>query len=150
MKSICQLSYRIPFSETDAMGIVHHSNHARYFERGRVEFLRLVDLGYSEIVRRGFHFPLTEMQIQYKRPLNFDDVIVVESTISELTRVRMNFRYKIYRVDDQDFLSRMIETGLEGNPLVTAQTFHCCVNEKGRPVEMPEDLYEALLKLRIQ
>lgn len=132
------------------MGIVHHSNHAKYFERGRVEFLRLVDLGYSKIVERGFHFPLTEMQIQYKRPLNFDDVIVVESTISELTRIRMNFRYKIFKVESQDFLSRMTGRGIEGAPLVTAQTFHCCVNEKGRPVEMPEDLFESLLKLRTQ
>ncbi len=93
---------------------------------------------------------MTEMQIQYKRPLNFDDVIVVESAISELTRIRMNFRYKLFKVENQDFLSRMTDTGIEGSPLVTAQTFHCCVNEKGRPVEMPEDLFESLLKLRTQ
>ena len=31
---------RVRFVETDAMGIVHHSNYLAYFEESRVEYLR--------------------------------------------------------------------------------------------------------------
>jgi acyl-CoA thioester hydrolase len=148
IKRYCQLPYRIPFSETDAMGIVHHSNHARYFERGRVELLRLIDLNYSGMVKRGYHLPLTEFQVQFKKPLYFDDLIVVETRISELTRVRMNIEYKIFKGPELE-KSRMVEASDETPALVTGKTFHCCVNEKGRPVEMPEDIFQILAELRI-
>jgi acyl-CoA thioester hydrolase len=147
MKRFCQLPYRIPFSETDAMGIVHHSNHARYFERGRVELLRLVDQSYSEIVKKGFHFPLTELKVVFKKPLYFDDVITIETNISELTKTRMNFQYKIYKGIDLE-KSRMHENTIESAVLVTGETFHCCINEKGRPVEMPDELFSVFQALR--
>jgi acyl-CoA thioester hydrolase len=148
MKRYCLMPYRIPFSETDAMSIVHHSNHARYFERGRVELLRLVDKGYSEIVKMGFHFPLTELKVAFKKPLYFDDLITIETSISELTKTRMNFRYKIYKGIDLD-KSRMQETAIDSPALVTGETLHCCINDKGRPIEMPDELFSVFQSLRI-
>src|ERR1700733_3764095 len=100
MSTFCRLYYRVPFSEIDAMNIVHHSNHARYLERGRIEFLRLVDLDYVGIMKRGMHYPLTEMQLEFKKPLYFDNVLLVETSVSLLTRVRLNFAYKIYTVPE--------------------------------------------------
>jgi acyl-CoA thioester hydrolase len=146
MKQYCRLTYRIPFSETDAMGIVHHSNHPRYFERGRVELLRLVNLGYTEIVKQGFHFPLTDMKISYKKPLQFDEVILIETEISECTRMRVNFLYRIF-TGVELAAPEMSTEPFPGKPAVIAETFHCCVNEKGRPVEMSEamkDKFSAL------
>ena len=146
MKTFCRLYYRIPFSETDAMGIVHHSNHARYLERGRVEFLRLVGLDYSGIMKSGFHFPLTEMNVAFKQPLVFDEIIVIEASIASLTKVRLNFEYKIYRADALA-LPEVSREPLVGKPKVIGQTNHCCVNNAGRPVEMDEKLYAALMAL---
>jgi YbgC/YbaW family acyl-CoA thioester hydrolase len=137
MKQYCHLSYRVPFSETDAMGIVHHANHPKYMERGRVEFLRLAGLGYTEIVKQGFHFPLTDLQISYKKPLVFDEVILIETTISKVTRMRVNFEYRIFT--GQELVAPYLTTEpRSGAPAVLGETLHCCVNEKGRPVEMTE------------
>lgn len=146
-KTYCRLYYRIPFSETDAMKIVHHSNHARYLERGRIEFLRLVDLGYEGIMKRGMHFPVTELNIQYKKPLVFDEVILIETEISRLTRVRLNFGYKVYSVSElaQPTLSHEPYAG--GKPSFTGESFHCCVNDEGRPIEAAPDIYERMQKL---
>jgi acyl-CoA thioester hydrolase len=145
MKSYCRLFYRIPFSETDAMGIVHHSNHARYLERGRVEFLRVIGLNYTEIMKQGFHFPLTDMNISFKKPLQFDDVIVVETAISQLSKLRLNFSYKIFTGGDLG-PSLLTEEPLSGSPAVLGETFHCSVNERGRPVPMSAGIQEALEK----
>ena len=145
MKSYCRLFYRIPFSETDAMGIVHHSNHARYLERGRVEFLRVIGFNYTEIMRRGFHFPVTDMNISFKKPLQFDDVIVIETAVSSLSKIRLNFSYKIFTGRDLG-PSLLTEEPLAGSPAVVGETFHCSVNEKGRPVPMSAGIQEALAK----
>jgi acyl-CoA thioester hydrolase len=146
MKTYCRLYYRVPFSETDAMGIVHHSNHARYLERGRVEFLRLIALPYSEVVKAGFHFPLTEMRTEFKRPLVFDDVILIETEISKLTRTRMSFTYRIYAAAEPANSSLATELFPE-RAKVVGETHHCCTNMQNRPVEMSPEIFSALEKV---
>lgn len=137
------LSYRIPFSETDAMGIVHHSNHARYFERGRVELLRQIDLSYTGIMQRGMHFPLTDMSVKFRKPLRFDDVLWIETSVSQLTKIRLHFSYRIIRGDSlRD--SFATEAALESETLVRGLTEHCCVNNEGRPREMDEEILSVL------
>lgn len=143
MKRYCRLTYRVPFSETDAMGIVHHSNHARYMERGRVEFLRLVGPGYTEVVKRGFHFPLTDMKISFKQPLKFDDVILIETEVSDLSRVRLNFSYRIFTGAELG-PSSLSSEAWPGTPAVIGETFHCCTNEAGKPVKISEDIHNML------
>lgn len=143
MKTYCRLYYRIPFSETDAMGIVHHSNHARYLERGRVEFLRLAGMSYSGIMQEGFHFPLTELKVAFKKPLRFDEVIVIETAISSLTKTRLNFEYKIFPATELK-LAELSTAPITDPFLVLGDTFHCCINDRGRPVEMSPKLFTSL------
>lgn len=148
MKNICRLTYRIPFSETDAMGIVHHSNHARYFERGRVELLRLIELNYTDIVKQGLHFPLTDLSVSFKKPLVFDDIILIETSVEKTTRMRVNFQYKIFTGQSLE-APALADSAQAGPPAVFGTTFHCCVNEKGRPVEMPEFMHNKFASLGI-
>lgn len=143
MKTFCRLYYRVPFSETDAMGIVHHSNHARYLERGRVEFLRQIGMPYSEVVKAGFHFPLTEMKVEFKRPLVFDEVILIETEIGKLSRTRLNFTYRIFQVSELALPSLSHEDFPE-RAKVLGETFHCCTNMQNRPVEMGPELFATL------
>lgn len=148
MKTYCRLYYRIPFSETDAMKIVHHSNHARYLERGRIEFLRLVGYDYAEVMKRGLHFPVTELNIEYKKPLVFDQVILIETAVSLLTRVRLNFAYKVYPVAELAAPSLSTEP-FQGKPSFLGESFHCCVNDDGRPVEAGPEFHQRMLQLML-
>ena len=137
--------YRIPFSEVDAMGIVHHSNHARYFERARVDYLRLIDLNYLELTKRGMHYPLTDMSCSFKRPLKFDDIIVVESKIVQLSRTRLSYSYRILGAEKLEE-GKLTTTPVEGETLVIGRTDHCCVNDGGRPMLNPPDVLAILKK----
>lgn len=151
MKTLCRLYYRVPFSETDAMGIVHHSNHSRYLERGRIEYLRLSGHDYTKMVERGLHFPVTELRIQYKKPLVFDDVILIETAVTEVSRTRLNFSYRVFSgVGELLMPSLSNEEFTEGAPAVLGESFHCCVNNKGRPVEIEAALLEEFKRLRAQ
>lgn len=146
MKAFCRLSYRIPFSETDAMGIVHHSNHARYFERGRVELMRLVGMEYTEVVRQGFHLPLTELKVAFKKALAFDQVIQIETAVARITRTRVDFTYRIF-IGGELIPPALTQEPLPGQPAVLGETFHCCVTENGRPVEISAQIRETLQNL---
>lgn len=69
--------YRAQFFDTDAMGVVHHSNYIRIMEVARVAWLR--DLGAMQ-----FHIPygpmllgVTNVNVDFKRPARFDDELTV-------------------------------------------------------------------------
>lgn len=146
-KKFCRLYYRVPFSETDAMGIVHHSNHARYLERGRVEFLRLAGLGYTKVIEAGYHFPLTDIRISYKKPLAFDEVICVETALTEVSKLRLTFAYRIYSVAEEK-PHELSDAPMEGRYSVEGETFHCAVNLQNRPAKITDELFEQLSNLR--
>ncbi len=147
MTSYCRLYYRVPFSETDAMAIVHHSNHARYLERGRIEYLRLVGLDYAALMKRGMQYPVLEVRTTFKKPITFDEVILIETAIAETTRTRLSFAYKIFSAKEMLAPSITTEPYAGVAPSALGESFHCCVNEKGRPIEAAPDVVAKLFEL---
>ncbi len=128
------------------MAVVHHSNHARYLERGRIEFLRLAGLDYVSLMNRGMQYPVLELNCVFKKPLVFDQVILLETEIASVSRTRLSFSYKIFPVNElaQPLLTL---TPFAGIPSVLAETSHCCVNLQGRPVAADADVSARLMKL---
>jgi YbgC/YbaW family acyl-CoA thioester hydrolase len=74
---VTNLDMRVRFFETDLMGIVHHAAYFTYVEAGRVEYLRRRGADYRALTERGFHMPVVEAHLEYKRTSRFDDELVV-------------------------------------------------------------------------
>jgi acyl-CoA thioester hydrolase len=91
------MDLRVRFCETDLMGIVHHGSYLVYFEAGRVEWLRRRGVTYADWASRGVHLPVVEAHVGYKTPSRFDELLVVETTLTELRAVSMKFSYTIRR-----------------------------------------------------
>jgi acyl-CoA thioester hydrolase len=127
---------RVCVAETDMMGIVHHANYVTYFERGRLEYLRRRGTPYKEMVGRGYHMPVVELNIRYRKPAHFDDLLSVETRLGALTRVTVRFNYIVRRpkLDVRGPADLM----LEGHILLA------CVDEKNRPRPLPEDIVRTL------
>ena len=81
--------YKVNFYDTDAMKVVHHSNYIRWFEIGRVEYLRHYGLTLDDIMDDGYVFPITKIDAKYLSPGYFDDVLVIETTATALTKAQM-------------------------------------------------------------
>ena len=113
---------RVRFSETDAMGIVHHSRYLPYLEEARVEYLRAAGHPYSALRDEGTDIAVLESWVQYRAPLRFDDEVTVHLRLASLTRATFQIAY-LLTVDDE--------------VRSTAVTVHGCVNAEGRPVRMP-------------
>ena len=118
---------RVRFSETDAMGIVHHSRYLPYLEETRVEYLRSIGHPYDRQRADGVDFAVLEAQVTYRQPLHFDDLVTVHLALSSATRATFGIDY-------------LLTVG--GEIRSTASTTHACVNPNGRPVRMPAWLGE--------
>ena len=81
------------------MGIVHHGNHLVYFEAGRVEWLRRRGVTYAEWAQRGMHLPVVEVGVRYRAPARFDDVVRIETRLTDLRSVSLRFDYRMLRGD---------------------------------------------------
>jgi acyl-CoA thioester hydrolase len=134
-----QTLQRVCVAETDMMGVVHHGNYVTYFEKGRLEYLRRRGMPYKEMVQRGYHMPVVELNLRYRRPAVFDDVLSVETRLSAVSRVTVKFDVAVSRPEQDDSLGRgPAALLLEGHILLA------CVDLKGRPRPLPEDIVRAL------
>lgn len=125
----CRSRYtvRVRFTDTDLMGIAHHANYLTYFEAARVEYMRRRGLAYDTWVKLGFHLPVVEARIRYRKTARFDELLTVEARLTELTRVRVRFDYVLERRDGA------------GPPEILADGFTllACVGQDHRLSRMP-------------
>src|SRR5574344_2807261 len=90
MKKIV-IEYRVPYADTDQMGVVYYGNYLTFFERARNELMRACGYTYKECEAEGWMLPVTHAEVDYKRPAKYDDLLeitaCVQSQRSEERRV---------------------------------------------------------------
>ena len=96
---------RVEYHHTDQMGIVHHSNYIKFFEAARTEWLRAAGMTYAEMERRGVMMPIVDVQIKYRQPSYYDEMLSIMTYVDELPMARMTFRYEIRGEDGRDVAS---------------------------------------------
>ena len=124
--------HHVNFYDTDAMSVVHHSNYIRWFEVGRVEYLRSIGITLGALMEDGFVFPITDFRAKYVSPGYFDDVVLIETTPTALTKAKMAFDYRIFRKAD----GTLMVTGHSQNVFTRRDTGHI--------TRLPEKYYTIL------
>ncbi len=109
---------KINFYETDAQGIVHHSNYPRYFEEARGYFLEKANFPYQKIREDlKVDIVLLELNVKYRKPLKFGDICSIEITLNHMDRYFFSFSYKVLKGE---------EIFAEG------YTKHCCIDRNSK------------------
>ncbi len=127
------VEHRVGFYETDAMGVVHHSNYLRFFERARAEWLREHDRPYTHYMELGLHFAVTHAELDYLVGARFDDLLTVTTWAQWVRGASLRMEYSIVR-------------GAE--LLVTGATEHASVgSESGRVRRIPKPDRSRLISL---
>lgn len=132
MVSKTELTVR--YAETDQMSIVHHSNYPIWYEAGRTDFIKGLGMTYTEVEAQGVLLPLLELHCKYIQAAKYEDEIIVETRVSGLSVVKIEFSYKVYRKRD-------------GVLLNTGSTVHGMVTKELRPIHMKKEkpeLYDML------
>ena len=122
---------KIYYKDVDQMGIVYYSRYYEYFEAARTELLQSIAIDVTTIEDDGYFMPVVTSHCEYKIGANFEDIILVETSINELPKATMRIDYEIYRNKNSDLL-------------VTGYTTHAFTAKSGKPVKPPKKLIEVL------
>jgi len=96
-KNISKL--RVRYGETDQMGIVYYGNYAEYLEQGRTEWLRDLGFSYKWMEENNIHLPVIHLNIDYKYPAYYDDLLTITTKLVKIPTIRIEFYYEIHNQD---------------------------------------------------
>jgi acyl-CoA thioester hydrolase len=120
-----EITVRVRYAETDRMGLLHHANYLVFFEQARTELLRGQGMTYKDLEDRGFLLVLTRVEVRYKRPARYDDLLTLRTAVVRSTLVKIEHRYEVWR---------------DGELLAEGESTLACVDRSGRPQALPEEL----------
>lgn len=86
---------RVLYADTDKMGIVYNGNYLKYFEIGRTELLRALQLPYADLERYGAQLPVIEAFVSYKSPAYYDDVLSIDTVCCFERGLLLRIHYSI-------------------------------------------------------
>ena len=89
---------RVYYEDTDASGRVYHANYLKYLERGRSNLIYQSKYNHQELLKKfNIIFVVKNLNINYLKPAFFEDIIEVQTSLNQLSRVKLNFNQKILR-----------------------------------------------------
>ncbi len=118
-----EITIRVRYAETDRMGLLHHANYLVYFEQARTELLREQGLSYKTMEDQGFFLVITHVEVKFKSPAKYDDLLTIQTTVTRQTPVRIEHRY---------------EVSCEGRVVAEGKTTLACVDRNGKLQALPE------------
>lgn len=122
--------FRVYYEDTDASGRVYHANYLKYLERGRSNLIYQSKYNHQELLKKfNIIFVVKNLSINYLSPAFFEDILEVQTSINQLSRVKLNFNQKIFR-----------NTEL----LVDAEVIVIPVNIEGKIIRLNEELFSFL------
>jgi acyl-CoA thioester hydrolase len=128
---------RVRYCECDPMGVAHHAAYAPWLEIGRTELLRATGVTYADLERAGVFLVITELTCRYRRPVFYDDVVEVRTSVAGGSRVKIEHRYEIVVVEDGSHGGNGA-VRVPGEVVTTASTTLVCVGKDGRVRSLPE------------
>jgi len=95
------LPVRVYWEDTDAGGIVYHANYLRFMERARSEWLRAAGIDQRALKQtERLQFAVVDMQIEWRRPARYDDLLAVTADLAERGRASFSFLQTVLRGDE--------------------------------------------------
>lgn len=125
---------RVYYEDTDAGGVVYHTNYIKYFERARTEWLRGLGFSQARLAREeGVLFTVVNLTTDFKRPARLDDELVVRCTAELAGAASVHFSQEIWRTGDPP---ELLAAGAVKVACIDATAF--------RPRRLPDSLRKEL------
>ena len=119
---------KVYYEDTDAGGVVYYANYLKYLERARTEALASIGLSNLQLKNKfGTLIIVKSCNIEYKKSAHLEDELKIRSFIKSATKT--------------SFLMNQFITKGENN-IVEAKVHLVFVNEKGKPVKVPEVIFD--------
>ena len=134
------ITIRVRYSECDPMGVAHHASYLPWMEMGRTDVLRRAGKTYKALEESGVFFVITKVEVRYRRPIRYDDVVEIRTRVVGGSKVKIRHAYGLVLVERDG-----LEPNHEADPsvptdgvLAVAGTELACVGSDGRIQPLPE------------
>lgn len=123
---------RVYWEDTDAGGVVYHSNYLRFMERARTEWLRARGIDQSELREStGVVMVVSSVQCDFLRSARLDDELLVEVAVGKVGGASFTMEQRVLRADGELLLRGTIKAG-------------CLDAERWTPTRLPPELRAAI------
>lgn len=123
------------YAETDQMGVIYHGNYFTYFEVARTGFFKHLGYPYKLMEERGIMLPVVDVSCHYKKPILYDDDIVIRTSIESVKGIRIKMYYEVIRITTDELLA-------------TGTTTHALVDLELKPIRYK--MLDDALKIAIE
>ncbi len=86
----------VRFHEVDSLRIVWHGHYLKYFEDGREAFGHKYGIGYMDVFSLGLLTPLVKISCEYKRPVKYDDSVILETRFINTEAAKIIFEFTLF------------------------------------------------------
>jgi len=118
---------RVYFENTDAGGVVYHSEYLKFLERARTEWLRHLGFDHQALARdHRVVFIVSSISVDFAKPARLDELLAVSVRLESLGKVRCVFSQEIRRDDEVLVRAKVTVASVAG--------------ESFKPAEIPEPL----------
>ena len=136
------LPIRVYYEDTDAGGVVYHSNYIKFFERARTEWLRQLGYELDELAQEEqLLFVVRAISCEYLRPALFNDELFVSAEIIELGKTSIQFEQKVMRAAKETDPPNSDSCVILATGLVTVVSVDA---SKFRPKRLPTNILETI------
>tara|TARA_B100000989_G_scaffold1097_1_gene696 strand:- start:94 stop:516 length:423 start_codon:yes stop_codon:yes gene_type:complete len=118
---------KVYYEDTDSGGVVYYANYLKFLERARTE--SLCSIGYSNKKIKDQFASLIIVKscnIEYKKSAYLEDELLVRSFVKSITKTSF-------------FMNQIITKNKD--VIVEAQVHLVFVNNKGKPIKIPDEIY---------
>ena len=118
---------KIYYEDTDSGGVVYYANYLKFLERARTE--ALFSIGFSnKKVKETYNslIIVKSCNIEYRKSAHLEDELTIRSFVKSITKTSF-------------FMNQIITKDKE--VIVEAQIHLVFVNNEGKPVKIPDEIY---------
>jgi acyl-CoA thioester hydrolase len=129
---------RVYYEDTDAGGVVYHTNYIKFMERARTEWLR--NLGFEQdelLAREGVIFAVRSVQADFFLPAKFNDELIVSSWVIKKGKASITIEQEVIKkYQDINIKNELLCKGTIKVAILDSKNF--------KPKAMPDILYNQI------
>ena len=124
------LEKRIYYHDTDCGGVVYYARYLNHFEEVRTEYLRSLGIDVAEYAAKGSLFAVVHMEIDYKCPARYGDIVRVSAGVETIGNASIHFLQEVKKGDTL---------------LVNAKVVLACIDNNMKAKRIPDGMKEKFL-----
>jgi acyl-CoA thioester hydrolase len=127
---VFQHQHRVVYAECTVGNHVYYARYLDMLEEARGELFRRAGCPLLALQEGGTAFPVIAVEIAFKGPARYDDLLTIQVWITELRGIRVNFGFRILHD--------------KGTTLAVGETRHICAGLDEKPKRLPDGLGQRL------